>query len=156
MCGATTAREISKVSQRLVKLERDDGVPEPRLAIRVAALLGIEMHQVRRLIDEMRMEERHRYERWLNESVPLEMHVIPFAGFSYRHQLPDCCDELEAFRLAKQMTNGRDMRVIVAVSRRLSFVFQRGQLVDRLDVSAGDRVVPVVQIGKSFIQFETE
>ena len=78
---------------------------------------------------------------------------MPFAGFSYRHRLPEVCHELEAFRLAKQMTAGREMRVIVAVSRRLSFVFQRGELVDRLEARPAQSVVPAVRVGKSLVQF---
>jgi hypothetical protein len=59
---------------------------------------------VRRQLDEQRREEQLQHEAWLNKEVPLELHVMPFAGFSYRYRLPEGCDELEAFRLAKQMT----------------------------------------------------
>jgi len=152
-CGAATPREISKLSQRLVRLERADDVPEPRLAIRVAALLGVATGEVVRLIDEQRKEEKLRREAWLNEAVPIELHVLPFGGFAFRYRLPGGCDDLEAFRLAKQMTSGREqMRVVVALNRRLSFVFQRGQLIDRLEAAPG-RNVPVMQIGRSLAQF---
>lgn len=154
LCGASTPREISKLSQRLIRLENEERVHERRLALRLAAILDVDVARVRRLIEEQRVEEQHAHEGWLDEAVPVEMYIMPFAGFSYRQQLPGGCDELEAFGRAKELTRGREqMRVVVAVSRRVSFVFERGQLVDRLEAASGRSTVPVVQIGRSVVQF---
>ena len=155
-CGASTAREISKLSLRLVRIERDQRLPERKLTLRVAALLDLDIEEVCRRLEAQRQEEHLQYEAWLNEAVPLELHVVPFAGFSYRHRLPENCDELEAFRLAKQMTEGRELRVIVAVSRRLSFLFQHGEVVDRREARSGQPVVPAVRVGRSMVQFEAD
>lgn len=155
LCGASTPREISKLSQRLFRLENEERVHERRLAFRVATVLDVDVVRVRRLIEEQRMEEQLAYEAWLDEPVPLEMHVVPFAGFSYRQQLPDTYDDLDAARLAKELTRGREqMRVIVAVSRRLSFVYQGGELVNRIEAASGRSTAPVMKIGKSLVQFD--
>jgi transcriptional regulator with XRE-family HTH domain len=155
-CGASSSRAVSKLSLRLVRIEREQRVPERKLALRVAALLDLDIDDFRRVLGEQRREEQLLYESWLNEAVAIELYVVPFAGFSYRQRLPEGCDELEAFRLPKQMTAGRELRVIVAVSRRLSFVFQRGKVVDRLEARSGHSVVPAMRIGRSIVQFEAE
>jgi len=150
-CGAATPRETSKLSARLVRLERDARVHERKLPLRVARLLDLDVEKIRRLLDEQRMTEQLEHTAWLEEPVPLEMHVVPFGGFAYRYQLPAQCDDLEAFRVAKELTGGRQqMRVIVTVSRKLASVFQRGQLIERLEANSA----PFVRIGRSFVQFQ--
>lgn len=150
-CGTVTPRETSKLSSRLVRLEREAHVHERKLPLRLARLLDLDVEKVRALLDDQWRTEQLERAAWLDEPVPLEMHVVPFGGFAYRHQLPAQCDDLEAFRLAKELTRGREqMRVIVTVSRKLAFVFQRGQLIERLEANAA----PFVRIGRSFVRFE--
>jgi hypothetical protein len=45
-------------------------------------------------------------------------------------------------------------QVVLALSRRVSIVFSRGQLVDRLEAASGRSIGPMVKIGKQLVQFE--
>ncbi len=152
-CGATTAKQTSRIAHRLVLFERE-GVRDRRLLQKVIAALDLDPAVVVELLDRQHVEELEEWNRWADEPVEIELHVVPFGGFAFRYQLPEGSDDLTAFRLAKELTRGREqMRAVVAVSRRLSFVFERGVLTQRIEAAPG-RSVPVMQIGHSLVRFD--
>lgn len=151
--GASTAKGTSRLSLRLVRIERE-GLLERELLLRVAVVLGLDLALVNRLIDEHRGTEQVAYEAWLNEEVPIELYVRPFSGFWYKQQLPDeiAGDADRVITYAGELTRGREeMRAVVALSRRLSVIVARGEVIDRRE---GEPVVPVVRIGRATVVFE--
>ena len=102
-------------------------------------------------------EERAEWNAWADEPAPMKVHVRPFAGFWYGQQLPDEIegDEVRAIEYARRMTVGReDLRVVLAVNRRRSMTFARGQLVGTIEATPERRVTPHVAIGGQRIVFE--
>jgi hypothetical protein len=155
-CGATTTRQTSRIAQRLLLFERE-GVRDRALLQRVAVALDLEPVVVNELLRHQHEEELAEWNAWADEPVPMKVHVRPFAGFWYGQQLPDEIegDEVRAIEYARRMTVGReDLRVVLAVNRRRSVTFARGQLVGTIEATPERRVTPHVAIGGQRIVFE--
>lgn len=153
--GASTPRETSRLSLRLVRIERE-GLFEQKLLLRVIGVLGLDPALVNRLLDEHRRTAQLAYEAWLNEEVPIELHVRPFAGFWYKQHLPDetAGDTDRVIAYARELTYGREeVRAVVALSRRLSVIVAQGEVVGRHE---GEPVMPVVRVGRAELQFEAK
>jgi hypothetical protein len=156
-CSAVTARQISRIASRLVLFERE-GVRDRKLLQKVIAALDLDPSMVNELLRRQRDEELAAWSAWADEPVPMELHVRPFAGFSYRHPLPVeiAADELLAIEYARQKTEGRDeLRTVLAVNRRRSIVFARGEVVGTIEATPEHSSIPFVQIGRRRIVFET-
>lgn len=156
-CGAATVKQTSRIAQRLVLFERES-VRDRNLLQRVIAALDLDPVIVVELLDLERVEELKAWNRWADEQVPIELHMRPFAGVWIRVPLPVdiAADELRAIEYAKQMATGReDMRVVLAISRRVAYTFARGQLVDRKEAKAPDEsLTPFVVIAGKRTEFE--
>jgi hypothetical protein len=154
-CGAVTPKQTSRIAQRLVIFERE-GVRDRNLLQRVIMALDLDPQVVVDLLDRQRVEELAEWNRWANDPVPMELHVRPFAGFWYRQALPVeiAADELRAIEHAQQMTAGREeLRVVLAVNRRVAFTFAGGQLVAQTEATPGRSMTPFVTIGGRRIEF---
>jgi hypothetical protein len=154
-CGAVTPKQTSRIAQRLVLFERE-GVRDRKLLQRVITALDLDPQVVVDLLDRQRVEELAEWNRWANEPVPMELHVRPFAGFWYRQALPVAiaADELRAIEHARQMTVGREeLRVVLAVDRRVALTFAGGQLTARTKARPGRSMTPFVTIGGRRIEF---
>jgi hypothetical protein len=128
--GAVTPKHISRIAQRLVLFERE-GVRDRRL-LRKIVVLDLDIDLVNKLLHRQREEQLAEWNRWADETVPMELHVRPFGGFWYRHPLPQNLenDEAGATEYARLMTVGREeMRVALVVSRRRALTFSRGKIV---------------------------
>ncbi|HEX6642017.1 MAG TPA: hypothetical protein VF215_12940 [Thermoanaerobaculia bacterium] len=155
-CGATTARQTSRIAQRLVLFERE-GVRDRALLQRVAFALDLDPVVVNELLRRQHEEELAEWKAWADEPVPMKLHVRPFAGFWYGQPLPDEIegDELRAIQYARQMTVGReDMRVVLALSRRRSITFARGEIVATTEAKPNITAMPHVKIGGKSVVFE--
>jgi hypothetical protein len=155
-CGATTARQTSRIAQRLVLFERE-GVRDRALLQRVVVALDLEPVVVNELLRRQYEEELAEWNAWADEPVPMKLHVRPFAGFWYGQPLPDEIegDELRAIHYARQMTVGReDMRVVLALSRRRSITFARGEIVATTEAKPNITAMPHVKIGGKSVVFE--
>jgi hypothetical protein len=156
-CGAATAKQTSRIAQRLVLFERE-GVRDRQLLQKVIAALDLDQVVVLELLHRQRVEELEEWRSWADEPAPIELHVHPFAGFWYRHPLPVEIehDELRAVEYARQMTKGREqMRVVLALSRRVALTFAGGQLVARTEATPGRSMTPFVTIGGQPVEFAT-
>ena len=152
-CGATTARQTSRIAQRLVLFERES-VRDRALLQRVVVALDLDPVIVNELLRRQHEEELAEWNAWADEPVPMKLHVRPFAGFWYGQPLPDEIegDELRAIQYARQMTIGRqDMRVVLALSRRRSITFARGEIVG---TKPNTTATPHLQIGGKSVVFE--
>jgi len=157
-CGAATAKVTSRISQRLVLFERES-VGDRKLLQKVIAVLDLDPQLVVELLNRQRVEELEAWNRWADEPVSMELHVRPFGGFWYRHQLPVeiMIDELQAIDYARRMTAGREgLRTVLAVNRRRSIIFARGEVVETIEATPERPMIPFVTIGGRRIQFEGE
>lgn len=155
-CGATTARQTSQIAQRLVLFERES-VRDRALLQRVVVALDLDPVIVNELLRRHHEEELAEWNAWADEPVPMKLHVRAFAGFWYSQPLPVEIedDELRAIDHARRMTAGREeLRVVLAVSRRRSMTFARGQLVGTMEATPDERVTPHVEIAGKRIVFE--
>lgn len=155
-CGAATARQTSRIAQRLVLFERE-GVRDRALLQRVVVALDLDPVIVNELLRRQHEEELAEWNAWADEPVPIKLHVRPFAGFWYGQPLPDEIegDELRAIQYARQMTVGReDMRVVLALSRRRSITFARGEIVTTTEAKPNITAMPHVKIGGKSVVFE--
>lgn len=155
-CGATTARQTSRIAQRLVLFERES-VRDRALLRKVVVALDLDPVIVNELLRRQHEEELAEWNAWADEPVPMKVHVRPFAGFWYGQALPDEIegDELRAIEYARAMTVGRqDMRVVLALSRRRSITFARGEMVGTTEAKPNVTVTPHVKIGGKSVVFE--
>ena len=155
-CGATTARQTSRIAQRLVLFERE-GVRDQALLRRVVVALDLDPVSVNELLRRQREEELAEWNAWADEPVPMKVHIRPFAGFWYGQALPDEIqgDELRAIEYARRLTIGReDMRVVLALSRRRSITFARGEIVGTTEAKPNITTTPHVKIGAKSVVFE--
>jgi hypothetical protein len=155
-CGAATAKQTSRIAQRLVLFERE-AVGNRKLLQRVIAVLDLDPQRVVELLDRQRVEEIQAWNRWADEPVEMELHMRPFAGVWISVPLPIgiAADELRAIDYAKQLTIGRkEMRVVLAISRRVAYTFAGGQLVARTEATAPhESLTPFVVIAGRRIEF---
>lgn len=154
-CGATTARQTSRTAQRLVLFERE-GVRDTKLLRKVVEALDLDPVIVNELLRRQREEELAEWNAWADEAVPMKLHVRPFGGFWYSQSLPVEIegDELRAIEHARRMTVGREeLRVVLAMNRRRSMTFARGQLVGTMEATPNS-VTPHVEIAGQRIVFE--
>lgn len=157
-CGAMTAKQVSKIAQRLVLFERES-VRDRKLLQRVVAALDLDPQLVVELLDRQHVEELEEWNRWADEPVEMELHVRPFAGFWYRHELPEeiMADELRVIDYAKQMTANRDeLHVVVVVDRRRSLSIAHGEVVAMMEAKPNVSLRPYVVIGGQRIGFEAK
>ena len=155
-CGATTARQTSRIAQRLVPFERES-VRDRALLQRVVVALDLDPEVVNELLRRQHEEELAEWNAWADEPVAMKVHIRPFAGFWYGQPLPDEIegDELRAIEYARAMTVGRqDMRVVLALSRRRSITFARGEMVGTTEAKPNVTVTPHVKIGGKSVVFE--
>lgn len=155
-CGAVTAKETSRIAQRLLRFERE-GVHDRNLLRKVVAALDLDGTIINEQLGRQRDEEIAEWQAWVDEPVPIELHVIPLPGFAFRQQLPDeiAADETRAIDYAKRMTTGRHaLRVVVALDRRRSLTFARGEIVATRDAKPNVSVAPFVTIGGRHIVFD--
>ncbi|HEX7152257.1 MAG TPA: hypothetical protein VF618_12285 [Thermoanaerobaculia bacterium] len=155
-CGATTARQTSRIAQRLVLFERES-VRDRALLQRVVVALDLDPVVVNELLRRQHDEELAEWNAWADEPVPMKVHIRPFAGFWYGQSLPDEIegDELRAIEYVRAMTVGRqDMRVVLALSRRRSITFARGEMVGTTEAKPNVTVTPHVKIGGKSVVFE--
>jgi hypothetical protein len=153
--GAVTPKQTSRIAQRLVAFERQ-GVRDRKLLQKVVAALDLDATIINEQLRRQRAEELTEWTAWADEPVPIELHVIPFPGFAFRQQLPDdiAADEKRSIDFAKRMTKGRHgIRVVVALDRRRSLTFARGEIVATRDASPNVSVTPFVTIGGQRVLF---
>lgn len=157
-CGAMTPKQTSRIAQRLVLFERE-GVRDRQLLQKVIAALDLDPAVVVELLDRQHVEELEEWNRWANERVEIELHMRPFAGFWYRHELPEeiAADELRVIEYAKQMTAKREeMRIVVALDRRRSLTIARGEVVATMEAKPNVSMKPYVVIGGRRVVFEAK
>jgi hypothetical protein len=158
ICGATTPRQTSRIAQRLVLFERE-GVRDRKLLQKVIAALDLDPQLVVELLEREQVEELEAWNRWADQPVEIELHVRPFAGFWYRHPLPEdiAADELRTMAYAKQMTaEHEEMRVAVVLDRRRSVTVSRGEIVARLETKPNVGLGPHVVIDGRRVIFEAK
>lgn len=157
-CGAATPKETSKTAQRLVLFECE-GVRDRQLLQKVIAALDLDPYIVVELLHRQYVEEVEEWNRWADEPVTIELHVRPFAGFWYRHELPEqiVADELRVIEYAKRMTARHDeMRAVVAVDRRRSLSIARGEVVATMEAKPNGSMKPYVGIDGLRVIFEAK
>lgn len=157
-CGAMAPKQVSKTSQRLVLFERE-GVRDRRLLQKVIVALALDPQLVVELLDRQHARELEEWNRWADEPVEIELHVRPFAGFWYRHELPEeiAADELLVIDFAKQMTANRDeLCAVVVVNRRRSVSIARGEVVATMKAKPNVAMKPFVVIGGQRVVFEAK
>jgi hypothetical protein len=139
----------------LVLFERE-GVHDRNLLRKVVVALDLDPVIANELLRRQREEELEEWNAWADEPVPIKLHVRPFGGFWYSQSLPVEIedDELRAIEHARRMTAGREeLRVVLALSRRRSMSFARGQLVGTMEATPERSVTPHVEIGGKRIVF---
>lgn len=155
-CGAITAKQTSRIAQRIVLFERE-GVRDRNLLQRVVAALDLDPVVVNDLLRRQHEEELAEWNAWTDEPVPMKLHVRPFGGFWYSQPLPVEIegDALQAIEHARRMTVDREeLRVVLAVNRRRSMTFARGQLVGTMEATPTVTVTPHMEIAGKRIVFE--
>jgi hypothetical protein len=155
-CGAVTPKQTSRIAQRIVLFERE-GVRDRKLLQKVVEALGLDPVVVNDLLRRQREEELAEWNAWADEPVLMKLHVRPFGGFWYSQPLPVEIedDELRAIDHARRMTAGREeLRVVLAVNRRRSMTFARGQLVGTMEATPERSVTPHVEIAGQRVVFE--
>jgi hypothetical protein len=148
-CGAATAKQTSRIAQRLVLFERE-AVGDRKLLQRVIAVLDLDPQRVVELLDRQRVAELHAWNRWADEPVEIEIHMRPFAGLWIKLPLPVeiAADELLAIDYAKQMTANRDeLRVVLVLDRRRSLTIARGEVISSRTAKPNISMKPFVVIG---------
>jgi hypothetical protein len=153
LLGAASAKQISRLSLRLVRIERE-GAAERKLVMKTAALLGLDLDLVDKLLDADRAEELRTWNQWADEIVRPTLHAKAIPGFWVGLPLPDIViTEDECIEYARDQSR-RFQQVVLALSRRTSVVFTRGQLVNRVEAMPDRLTMSVMKIGRSLVQFE--
>lgn len=154
-CGAVTAKQTSRIAQRLVLFERE-GVRDRNLLQRVVTALDLDPAHVNELLRRQHEEELAEWNAWADEPVSMKLHVRPFGGFWYSPSLPvEIEGELRAIEHARRMTVGREeLRVVLAVNRRRAITFAQGEIVGTREATPGADVMPHMEIGGKRIVFE--
>jgi hypothetical protein len=124
LLGASTPRQTSKLSQRIVKVEREHSVVERRLISRLGDVLAIDQRELERALDKQRAEELRAWLRWLNEPMPMELHLQALPGVWFRDDLPEL-GEAEAIQFASSVAAGRNVCACLALNRQISVWFDR-------------------------------
>jgi hypothetical protein len=154
LLGAVSAKQISRLSLRLVRIERE-GATERKLVRRTAVLLGLDLDLVDKLLDADRAEELRAWNERADEIVRPTLHAKAIPGFWVCLLVPEnMITEDERIEYARDQSR-RFEQLVLALSGRVSIVFSRGQLVDRLEAAPGRSIVPVLMIGKQLAEFET-
>jgi hypothetical protein len=139
----------------LVLFERE-GVRDTQLLRKVVTALDLDPVVVNDLLRRQREEELAEWNAWADEPVAMKLHIRPFGGFWFNQSLPVEIenDELQAIEHARRLTIGREeLRVVLAINRRRSMTFARGQLVGTTEATPNS-VMPHVEIAGKRIVFE--
>lgn len=154
-CGAGTPRQISKVSQQLVLFERE-GVRDRSLLAKVAVALDLDPIVVDDLLRRQHEEELARWREWLEEPVPMTIHLQAIPGFWVQLPLPPetADDELEAIEYTRELTVGGARLVVLALNRKVSLTFANGQLIATREATPDASVTPYMLIGGKGVVFE--
>ncbi len=153
--GAMTPKQTSRVAGRLVLFERE-GVRDLGLLRKVVVALALDPEHVNELLRRHRDEELEAWNAWADAPVPMELHMRPFAGVWIKLPLPvEIENEEQAIEHARRMTAGREeLRVVLAVNRRRSITFARGEVMGVREATPHSSVTPHVEIGGKRIVFE--
>jgi len=153
LLGAVSAKQISRLSLRLVQIERERAA-ERKLVRKAAGLLGLDLDLVDKLLDADCAEELRAWNEWADEIVRPTLHAKAIPGFWVCLQVPESMvTEDECIEFARDQSQ-RFEQVVLGLSRRASIVFSRGQLVNRVQAMPGRLAMSVIKIGRSLVQFE--
>lgn len=124
LLDARTPRQTSKLSQRIVLIERAGRIVERRLIARLGVVLKIDISELERALDDQRAADLREWVRWLNEPMPMELHLQALPGVWFRDELP-VFDEAEAIQFASSIAAGRSLYACLSLSRQVSVWFNK-------------------------------
>jgi hypothetical protein len=124
LLGATSSRQTSRLSRRIVRIEREGSVLERRLIFRLGAVLEIDKTTLEEAFDAERAEERRQWLRWVNESVPALLHIRAMPTIWYTRELGHISEEA-ATQIASAYAKKERSSVCLAVNRKLSIWFDK-------------------------------
>jgi len=149
-CGAVTPRQVSRVSQQLVAVERDFSRHEGLLG-EVVQALGLDRADLDGLLDEERRETVELEQKWLDEPVSPEVHFKAGPIWISR-ALPDSVKtEEDAVEFARRFSKGAEYPVALHWNRRVHYVFRRGELTASLINNKPVDPPHMVVGGKAFV-----
>lgn len=142
--GASTPRQISRLANGIVRLEREGGATQG-LCDDIVHVLGLDAAEVRRLAAEDDRERAERFQRWLDEPVRPVIYVRWIPGVVGRVRVPVEYAELpravlEAY--AADFARQKHKQVCLQVSNRFATWFdENGRVYSRTD-AARDHALP--------------
>jgi hypothetical protein len=133
--GAISPREVSKLSQRIVRIEREGNLIERRLIFRIGAALEIDPATMEQAFDDQRAGKIRRWLRWVNEPVPVFMRIKAMPTIWYARELGYISED-EAIRIASAQAKEARSPVCLAMNRKLTIWFDRtGEETGRTEAS---------------------
>lgn len=132
-----TLKQISRLSQRLVEIERT-GRRDKRLVARLVALLHLDPVSVSVLIDAEKHRELQRFREWMAEPVEPVLHIRAIPGVWIAKRLPGFSTD-DALRTAADFARQKRVIVCLALDRSLAVWFDReGREYARVATTATD------------------
>ena len=120
--GSTTPRQTSRLSQRIVKIEREGSVLEKRLIFRLGDVLEIDKATLAQALANQRAEELRGWLRWVNEPVSVLLHIRAMPTVWYSLELGRISEEA-AIKIASAQAKDKRSPVCLALNRSLSIWF---------------------------------
>jgi hypothetical protein len=124
LLDARTPRQASKMSQRIVLIERGGRIVERRLISRLGVVLEIDNTELERAFDDQRAVDLREWVRWLNEPVPMKLHLRAMPGVWFLDRLPVVGQE-EAIRFAGCVAAKRKLYACLSLNRQISVWFDK-------------------------------
>lgn len=112
LCGGTTPRQTSRISQRLVLFERE-GVEDIGLLKKVVAALDLDVDVVNEMLRRDHDEAVAAWEAWVSEPVEPELHVKAGPVWVRRSLPPSITTEEEAVTYALEISKSRFFQQVV-------------------------------------------
>lgn len=148
-------KNLNKGRRRLQSVEDGRGTCRDFL-LRLMGILQIEPKVIRDLIDRDRREYVAAWEKWADEPVPISVVMRAVPGFMLGIDVPgDLTTPEQALTFGIEMAKRKHKKVIVVVSRRLSYTIHENGVVDGPFVATPvERAMPYMTLGKTPFLFQ--
>ena len=139
-------KNLNKGSRRVQQLET--GVGDSRFLQQMISILGLDVAEVQRRIDEDALRERDEFNKWADSPAEIVIAVDVLSGIMAVRPLEGATTKPELIEQAKKVSREfGDRPTLLSVSRRLTLVFRRGDLVGWREARPNASTLPVTIIG---------
>lgn len=149
-------RNINKGARRIQQLE-DTGTYTEDLLERLMPVFGVDRSVVQEFLERDRAEYLHKWEQWVNESVPIRLVVryMP-AVYGERRLPPEITTPEQAIAYGQELARTMRLRVYVELSRRVTVYIDEDGTARQVEAAPEHDPRPFMQVGKQRFRLEFE